>query len=438
VQDGWLDALPRGGLRRRRQDRALRRPTPLSPARRRRGARERWMPSAPSMPTGSMTTCSIKPSTTSAMRPGGAGPRGCARASPGAGAGAQASRRRHRLHDLGAVRVLPPVAALHDHAAERGVLLFGDMPIFVAHDSAEVWARPRTSTSPTTAPCAPSPACRPTTSPPPGSAGATRLYRWDRLPPATTDFWIDRMRTQLRCSTSCASTTSAASRRSGRSPATRIPPSTAAGCRPAVMRCSRAWSRSSGACRWWRRTSASSPRGHALRRKYRMPGMKILQFAFGSGPENPYLPFHTWSRSVVYTGTHDNDTTLGWYQSLPDAGARRGGRLSGPAREPMPWPLIRAALGSRANLAILPMQDVLGLDGAHRMNVPGTPRATGPGASVGAGAAGAAGAPDAPGAGSTGGRRPTLTTAVAARGVAAPECRKRTRHRASWVGACWT
>jgi 4-alpha-glucanotransferase len=72
------------------------------------------------------------------------------------------------------------------------------------------------------------------------------------------------------------------------------------------------------------------------------------------------------SDSVVYTGTHDNDTTLGWYQSLPDAERAEVDEYLGLSREPMPWPLVRAALGSRANLSILPMQDVLGLDGAHR------------------------------------------------------------------------
>jgi 4-alpha-glucanotransferase len=75
---------------------------------------------------------------------------------------------------------------------------------------------------------------------------------------------------------------------------------------------------------------------------------------------------------VVYTGTHDNDTTLGWYKGLDDATREFIDDYLGKPREVMPWPMIRVALASRANLAIIPFQDVLGLDSAHRMNTPGT------------------------------------------------------------------
>jgi 4-alpha-glucanotransferase len=100
--------------------------------------------------------------------------------------------------------------------------------------------------------------------------------------------------------------------------------------------------------------------------------MKILQFAFSGGPTNPYLPYNHPERSVVYTGTHDNDTTLGWYTGLSDGERARVDDFLGHPREAMPWPLIRCALASRARLAILPMQDLLALDGRHRMNLPGT------------------------------------------------------------------
>jgi 4-alpha-glucanotransferase len=100
--------------------------------------------------------------------------------------------------------------------------------------------------------------------------------------------------------------------------------------------------------------------------------MKILQFAFDGGACNPYLPFHHDRDAVVYTGTHDNDTSLGWYLSLDPAGQRYVDEFLGHSAEPMPWPLVRAALSSRATLAVLPMQDLLELDGVHRMNVPGT------------------------------------------------------------------
>ena len=100
--------------------------------------------------------------------------------------------------------------------------------------------------------------------------------------------------------------------------------------------------------------------------------MKILQFAFGGGADNPYLPHNHVPRSVVYTGTHDNDTTLGWYQQCDEAQRQAINDYLGNPQEQMPWPLIRAALASVARLAILPMQDILELGSEHRMNMPGT------------------------------------------------------------------
>ena len=110
----------------------------------------------------------------------------------------------------------------------------------------------------------------------------------------------------------------------------------------------------------------------ALRDGFGLPGMKILQFAFSGGPANPYLPYNHPERSVVYTGTHDNDTTVGWFAALPEGERAHVEDFLGRPTEAMPWPLIRCALASPARLAILPMQDLLALDGRHRMNLPGT------------------------------------------------------------------
>jgi 4-alpha-glucanotransferase len=115
-----------------------------------------------------------------------------------------------------------------------------------------------------------------------------------------------------------------------------------------------------------------TPAVDALRKKYRLPGMKVLHFAFSGESANPYLPFRHDRDSLVYTGTHDNDTTLGWYDSLDEYTRGYVDEYLGVSQEPMPWPLIRCALASRSHLAILPMQDILGLDSGHRMNVPGT------------------------------------------------------------------
>lgn len=116
----------------------------------------------------------------------------------------------------------------------------------------------------------------------------------------------------------------------------------------------------------------------ALRKAFNMPGMLILQFAFDSGDDNPYLPANHQADSVVYTGTHDNDTTLGWWQSQ-DTEAQEHvydvleQQLDLSRDEPMPMALIRAAMASVAQMTIIPMADWLGQDAQGRINTPGTP-----------------------------------------------------------------
>ena len=111
----------------------------------------------------------------------------------------------------------------------------------------------------------------------------------------------------------------------------------------------------------------------ALRQKFKLPGMKVLQFAFDFNPHNPYLPHNHEHNAVAYTGTHDNDTTLSWYQQLSQHNQHYVyNYLNAPASDAMPWPLIRSALSSVCCLAVLPMQDILNLGQGHRMNTPGT------------------------------------------------------------------
>jgi 4-alpha-glucanotransferase len=110
-----------------------------------------------------------------------------------------------------------------------------------------------------------------------------------------------------------------------------------------------------------------------LRKTFDLPGMRILQFAFDHNPDNLYLPHNHEPDSVVYTGTHDNNTTRGWWNAASEHErdyARRYLSISG---EWIHWDLIRTALSSIARYAIAPMQDILGLDSAHRMNEPGLP-----------------------------------------------------------------
>jgi 4-alpha-glucanotransferase len=263
-------------------------------------------------------------------------------------------------------------AALREHATRRGVLLFGDMPIFVAHDSAEVWARPQDFDLRDDG------TLRVVAGVPPdyfsdtGQRWGNPLYRWDRLAVSDYRFWIDRVRTQLRLFDIIR-----IDHFRGFEAFWEIP-----GDEPTAV--NGTWVQADGDALFARLQQefgrlplvaedlgVITERVTALRRKYRMPGMKVLQFAFGGGADNPYLPFRHSRDAVVYTGTHDNDTTLGWYQALDEGERAHVDDYLGQMQAPMPWPLIHCALASRANLAVVPMQDLLALDGAHRMNMPG-------------------------------------------------------------------
>jgi 4-alpha-glucanotransferase len=121
-----------------------------------------------------------------------------------------------------------------------------------------------------------------------------------------------------------------------------------------------------------------TPAVERLRERLGYPGMKVLQFAFGDDAHepvlgrNPYLPHNYQPNCVVYTGTHDNDTTLGWYASQDESVRHAIRRYLAVDGRDIAWDLIRCALGSVAELAILPLQDVLSLGNEARMNLPGT------------------------------------------------------------------
>jgi 4-alpha-glucanotransferase len=114
-----------------------------------------------------------------------------------------------------------------------------------------------------------------------------------------------------------------------------------------------------------------TPEVDTLRRRFELPGMRILQFAFGGAREDRFLPHHYDPHTVVYTGTHDNETTAGWYGNLSSA-ERAFFHQYAPLTDAEPhWRLIRLAWASVAQLAIAPLQDVLGLGNEARMNYPG-------------------------------------------------------------------
>jgi 4-alpha-glucanotransferase len=110
----------------------------------------------------------------------------------------------------------------------------------------------------------------------------------------------------------------------------------------------------------------------ALRDRHELPGMAVLQFAFDGSPDNPHLPQHHATRAVVYTGTHDNDTIVGWYTKLAPNTRELVRTSLGVESVRAPSTMLDAVYASPAHLAIVPMQDLLGLDTEARMNTPGT------------------------------------------------------------------
>lgn len=115
-----------------------------------------------------------------------------------------------------------------------------------------------------------------------------------------------------------------------------------------------------------------TPEVEKLRDDFEFPGMKILQFAFDSDETNAFLPHNYTQNCVVYTGTHDNDTTIGWYQTAPEQEKHRAREYTRSDGSEIQWDLIRLGMLSVADQAIFPLQDFMNLDTTHRMNTPGT------------------------------------------------------------------
>jgi 4-alpha-glucanotransferase len=116
-----------------------------------------------------------------------------------------------------------------------------------------------------------------------------------------------------------------------------------------------------------------TPDVNALRERHQLPGMAVLQFGFGDPGAHIYLPHRLTPDRVIYTGTHDNDTALGWWKSISDNERRAVEALVGHQPEEINWALIRLAQSSVASLSVVPLQDVLGLSSEARLNVPSVP-----------------------------------------------------------------
>jgi 4-alpha-glucanotransferase len=262
---------------------------------------------------------------------------------------------------------------LKAYANERGVNLFGDMPIFVAHDSADVWAEPELFTLDETGHSTRVAGVPPDYFSETGQRWGNPLYEWSKHIETGFNWWIRRLRTQLECFDLIR-----IDHFRGFEACWEIP----ASCETAIEG---SWVTAPGEqlfdtllSHFGELPLVAEDLGiitdevTALREKYAMPGMKILHFAFGGDASNPYLPHLQCWDSVTYTGTHDNNTTLGWYEEIDEHVKKHISAYLGESTETMPWWLIRVCMQSVSQMAVVPMQDLLELDGSHRMNVPGT------------------------------------------------------------------
>jgi 4-alpha-glucanotransferase len=262
---------------------------------------------------------------------------------------------------------------LREHARSRGVLLFGDVPFYVAPDSVETWAHREAFQLDSTG------RARAVAGVPPdyyshlGQLWGNPLYDWDAMLADGLTFWRTRLKRQL-----------------GRMDLVRLDHFRALAAHwaiPASAPDARGgtWVRTPGRVLLQSLSEefddlrlvaedlgVITPEVEDLRRAFAIPGMRVLQFGFDGTSDNPHLPHMHERNTVVYTGTHDNDTAAGWYASLDSDTARRVDFYLGLAPGAMPQALVRAALASVGALAAIPMQDVLSLGSQARFNTPAT------------------------------------------------------------------
>jgi 4-alpha-glucanotransferase len=274
-------------------------------------------------------------------------------------------------------------SALKSYCNRLDIRIVGDIPIFVAHDSADVWTRPAefelgADGRPLVVAGVPPDYFSAT-----GQVWGNPIYNWERMQADGFRFWIDRVRATLQmvdilrvdhfrgfaaCWQIPAEDTTAERGRWVASPGRELFNSirNALGELPIIAE----------------DLGVITPDVESLRDDFGFPGMRVLQFAFGAGdPKNAHLP-HNYRRDVVvYTGTHDNDTTVGWFKSEAGNDSTRSSEEIERERkfclnyldsngEQINWDFIRAVFASVADTAIVPLQDVLGLGTEARMNVP--------------------------------------------------------------------
>jgi 4-alpha-glucanotransferase len=264
-------------------------------------------------------------------------------------------------------------ADFRQYAVRCGLELMGDLPIYVDLDSADVWwHRALFRVDPEGRPEA-------VAGVPPdyfseeGQVWGNPLYAWDRMEADGFRWWRERVANQMR-RFDCLRI----DHFRGLQAYWEVP----VGAKSAREGC---WREAPGAALLGALGAGGegrhfvaedlgtiTPEVHQLRQQYHLPGMLVMQFAFDGSADNPYLPDNQVEDAVIYTGTHDNDTLLGWYAGLGEETRRYICAILHCTPADVPGAVIDAVYQSRARVAILPFQDLLGLDSAGRMNVPGT------------------------------------------------------------------
>lgn len=262
--------------------------------------------------------------------------------------------------------------ALKKYANEKGVFILGDIPLYVAYNSADVWSNQSLflldeALQPTLVGGVPPDYFSKT-----GQLWGNPLFDWQKMKETGFQWWMARIHFNLRLFDLVR-----IDHFRGLESFWAVP----AGEKTAI---NGSWIKANGdeMLQLLQQQLGSLPiiaedlglithEVDQLRKKYALPGMKVIQFAFSDDPENNHLPHNYTNDFVAYTGTHDNNTTLGWLQSLNKTDKKQVEKYLG--SEPLnAWHLIRKVEESVAQLAIIPMQDILGLPSASRMNKPGT------------------------------------------------------------------
>ncbi|NIM93727.1 MAG: 4-alpha-glucanotransferase [Anaerolineales bacterium] len=256
-------------------------------------------------------------------------------------------------------------------AENLGIKIIGDVPIFLAHDSADVWTNFELfhldrEGMPTVVAGVPPDYFSPT-----GQLWGNPLYRWDLLKEEDYAWWVSRMKSVLSLVDVVrldhfrgfeayweipAEAPTAETGRWVKGPGSEFFSTIQQelGELPLIAE----------------DLGVITPGVEKLRESYNLPGMKVLQFAFDGDSENDFLPHNYPTRCLVYTGTHDNDTTTGWFQNASDDERDYCRRYLASSGDDIAWALIRSAWSSVADIAIAPMQDFLSLGSKARMNYP--------------------------------------------------------------------